>query len=141
MGVQQRDLASLHDTQLFAQEFARELQGGESIALIGSLGAGKTTFTQFLLAALGVTDDVVSPTFALAHEYQGAPLTIEHWDLYRLSAIPDELFERVRSGHLRIVEWADRFEEVLAACSHHLIFSLHDATLMRSVSIERVVSR
>ena len=136
MGLQQRDVTSLCDTQLFAQEFAQTLHGGETIALIGPLGAGKTTFTKFLLAALGVADDIVSPTFALAHEYHGKLFSVEHWDLYRLSAIPDELFERVSPKCIRIIEWANKFEEVIAACTYQLVFSLHDTSQMRSVTLQ-----
>ena len=60
---------SLEDLQVFADKLALELQGGEVIALQGELGAGKTTLVKFLAAALGVNQEVSSPTFALERQY------------------------------------------------------------------------
>ena len=57
---------SVEETKKIAQDFAEILKGGETILLNGDLGAGKTTFTQFLLKELGVKDIVSSPTFAIA---------------------------------------------------------------------------
>lgn len=74
-------------TQEIASEFARSLHGGELVFLQGDLGAGKTTFVQGLVGALGYTEPVRSPTFALMHLYpvdHGAIKRIVHLDLYRL---------------------------------------------------------
>ncbi|PIT98397.1 MAG: tRNA (adenosine(37)-N6)-threonylcarbamoyltransferase complex ATPase subunit type 1 TsaE [Candidatus Andersenbacteria bacterium CG10_big_fil_rev_8_21_14_0_10_54_11] len=54
----------------FAEETAQELRGGEVLLLYGELGAGKTTFVQGLAAALGVRDQVTSPTFTIVGEYR-----------------------------------------------------------------------
>ena len=60
------------------------LRGGEALFLWGPLGAGKTLFTQGLCRGLGVTDEVVSPTYNLACRYRGR-LTIHHLDFYRVA--------------------------------------------------------
>ena len=88
---------------------ASQLGAGDAVALNGELGAGKTTFTRGLGAALGVRGAVTSPTFVLARTHPrpdgGAPLV--HVDAYRLSS-PLELddldidFER----SIVVVEWA-----------------------------------
>lgn len=82
------------------------------VALIGTLGAGKTRLVQGVAAALGVQrSDVTSPTFVLINEYSGR-LPIYHFDAYRLrdddeflALGPDEYFE---SAGVTFVEWADR---------------------------------
>ena len=60
---------SLSDTKKFAVKLARQLRGGEVIGLTGELGSGKTTFTQYLAAALGVKQTVNSPTFNIIKVY------------------------------------------------------------------------
>ena len=55
----------LDETKKLANDFATKLKGGEVVLLNGDLGAGKTTFTQFVFAALGVKEVVNSPTFAI----------------------------------------------------------------------------
>ncbi|MDB4955219.1 MAG: hypothetical protein JWO36_2788 [Myxococcales bacterium] len=87
--------------------------GGDAIALIGDLGAGKTTFVTGLVAALGA-GAAASPTFSLVNEYRGR-LIIWHVDLYRLERAAEiaELGLDDVVGDPRgilIVEWADRFE-------------------------------
>lgn len=99
-----------------ANEFVHHLKGGMTVGLAGDLGAGKTTFVRYLAAALSITESVTSPTFVLQHEYRFPEGVLEHWDLYRLSAIPEELWEPVQDSQIRLIEWYDRFEELTAAC-------------------------
>jgi tRNA threonylcarbamoyladenosine biosynthesis protein TsaE len=88
---------------------ARQLRGGDLVALNGELGAGKTTLTRGLGAELGVRGAVTSPTFVLARTHQrldgGAPLV--HVDAYRLSspAELDDLDIDYRAS-IVVVEWA-----------------------------------
>ncbi|NBS41987.1 tRNA (adenosine(37)-N6)-threonylcarbamoyltransferase complex ATPase subunit type 1 TsaE [bacterium] len=76
---------SAEKTKRVAADLAKTLRGGEVIALEGELGAGKTTFTQGLCEALGVTDTVTSPTFAIMNVYQGR-FRVVHLDVYRLKS-------------------------------------------------------
>jgi tRNA threonylcarbamoyladenosine biosynthesis protein TsaE len=90
---------------------------GDLVALRGELGAGKTEFVRGLALGLGATADLVaSPTFALAHEYQGR-LTLVHLDLYRLSEIPPEflpdLEDYLGGPQVAAVEWAERLGDLL----------------------------
>lgn len=102
-------LNSLVDLNRFAQALAGVVRGGQTIGLIGDLGAGKTTLTRSLVAALGSTDQVSSPSFVLEHRYRVPNgVEIEHWDLYRLEATPPELFEPVGPNTVRLIEWAER---------------------------------
>ena len=82
------------------------------IAITGELGAGKTTLVQAICAALGVTDPVTSPTFALVHDYRGASAPVFHLDLFRLTS-PADLTnlgwdEMLDAPAIVIVEWPER---------------------------------
>lgn len=108
---------SLKDLAALAQEFARKLKPGLVIALNGDLGAGKTTFTQALVKAAGVTETVNSPTFVIMNVYNG-PVKFYHFDLYRLSSIEDlkniggeELIPS--TDGVTILEWAEKIPEIL----------------------------
>jgi tRNA threonylcarbamoyladenosine biosynthesis protein TsaE len=67
------------------------LTAGTILLLEGDLGTGKTTLIQGLGAGLGITDAIVSPTFALIHEYPEGRIPLYHFDLYRLT--PAEVYD------------------------------------------------
>ena len=99
-------------TQDLASGLGRRLKAGDVILLRGDLGAGKTEFVKGLAIALGATEPVNSPTFALLNVYQGS-MTIFHFDLYRMQH-PEELAgigfdEFIEGKGLAVVEWPDRF--------------------------------
>lgn len=95
------------------------------LLLKGNLGAGKTTFTQFLLKNLGSSDEVSSPTYAIVNEYDSPKGKIFHFDLYRMKTI-DEVYdigieEYLDNAFLCIIEWPEIYEEELADFPHHEI--------------------
>lgn len=103
--------ASLDDTSALGEAIGRRLAAGDVVALIGDLGAGKTTLTRAIGAGLGVGYPVTSPTFALVQRYPGrVPLT--HVDAYRLQSEADvadlALDDYIGAGGVLAVEWADR---------------------------------
>lgn len=106
----------LKETEELAKNFAAELIGGEVVLLNGDLGAGKTTFTQFVFAALGVKEVVNSPTFAILKSYQGK-FKLHHFDTYRITfeeAIEagfDEIFNERDS--IIFVEWSENISPLL----------------------------
>jgi tRNA threonylcarbamoyladenosine biosynthesis protein TsaE len=107
------------DTERLGQALAAALPGGIVVALIGTLGAGKTRLVQAFAAAHGVPRDAAtSPTFVLVNEYRGR-LPIYHIDAYRLrdedefiELGPEEYFE---SAGVTFIEWADRVADCLPA--------------------------
>lgn len=99
--------------QTWAGRLAKILKPGDVVALIGGLGAGKTTFVQGIARAWGTREPASSPTFALANEYRTSHGVIYHMDMYRLS--PKELAafpidEYWGGDALCLVEWADRVQ-------------------------------
>lgn len=123
-----RPLASIRDTQELAEKCSRVIKPGMTVGLIGPLGAGKTTFVKFLVAALrGDPKQVASPSFTLQYEYgldRGD--VVEHWDLYRLRDAPPELREPAAVGTIRLIEWADRSSDLLADTDLTLAFEVDD---------------
>lgn len=105
------------DTFRLGAVLARHLPDGAVVALIGTLGAGKTRLVQAIAEGCGLDRrDVVSPTFVLVHEYPGERM-LYHIDAYRLKDEdeflelgPEEYFE---SDGITLIEWADRVEDCL----------------------------
>ena len=112
------DVPDLETTTALGKSLGPLLFPGAVVALIGPLGAGKTTFTRAVAEGLGVKNlaAVNSPTFTLIHEYP-ARLPIYHFDAYRL-AKPEEfeglgIDEYFGGEGVCLVEWADKFLELL----------------------------
>ena len=118
------------ETFEFARDFARKLKGGETIGLVGDLGAGKTIFTKGLAKGLGVKQTITSPTFVLMKIYdvkspsnsagkqKSKVNCLCHIDAYRLRSENDllalgveEYFERDDS--VVVIEWADKIKKIL----------------------------
>ena len=103
-------------TEAAAGKLAELCQPGDVICLFGNLGAGKTTFARGFLRALGVTDEIPSPTFNLLLTYDTAAGTIWHFDLYRLNE-PNEIielgFEDAMADGISLIEWPDRLGDWL----------------------------
>lgn len=104
---------SLKQTAQIAADFAASLSGGEVIGLEGDLGSGKTTFVQGVAKALGITDQVTSPTFGIMHVYEvtshAAINQLVHVDCYRLES-KDQLVdlgleEWCRPDTVMFIEW------------------------------------
>ena len=110
-------LSSRSQTERLGHVIGALLTGGEVLALIGALGAGKTALVRGIAAGLDVPpESVSSPTFVLAHEYNGrAPLI--HIDLYRLRTVAEAesigLDEYLAGSAVVAIEWAERFPEWL----------------------------
>lgn len=93
--------------------------------LKGNLGAGKTTFTQFLLKELGSQDVVSSPTYAIVNEYDTPKGPVFHFDLYRMNS-PEEvddigMDEYLNNSLLCIIEWPEVYQDEIADLPHHEI--------------------
>lgn len=108
---------SVEETMSVGAQLAADAKPDDCIVLTGDLGAGKTHFTKGFAAALGVKEDVTSPTFAIVEEYEGIKLRLLHWDLYRLEEdweLEDvDWYGLTESGAVSLVEWGDKFPDAL----------------------------
>ncbi len=123
----ENNITDINDLREVCKLFAAELKGGETIALIGDLGTGKTTFTKILCELYDIYD-VDSPSFALVNEYYGKK-DFYHFDFYRIEK-EEELFDLGfdeyinNSEFIKIIEWADMFEHLLPANRYQIKFNL-----------------
>jgi tRNA threonylcarbamoyladenosine biosynthesis protein TsaE len=109
-------VADLVEFERWAMGFAATLAPGDAVALVGDLGAGKTTLVAAIARALGNADEVASPTFVFRHRYAG-PTPIEHLDLYRIDD-PREarelgLDDAFSDDTITFVEWPDRLPDLV----------------------------
>ena len=105
-------------TVAYAQKLATEIKPGQTIALSGELGAGKSFLARALMRALGVTDEALpSPTFALIQTYDGKDCQVAHMDWYRLDDAGEIEMLGVRDYFeppwITIIEWPERAPELL----------------------------
>ncbi len=128
------------DTYKIAAEFAATLNGGEIVLLSGELGAGKTAFVKGLAAALGITDEVTSPTFTLMNVYRGA-LTLYHFDVYRLhsgekayAAGLTEFFGE--AGSVSCIEWWENVADAIVGDTIKITINYLENE-MREINVER----
>jgi tRNA threonylcarbamoyladenosine biosynthesis protein TsaE len=107
---------SEEETIELGRKIARELPQKSVVLLIGNLGVGKTTLAKGIISGLGAaeTEEVVSPTFTLIHEYGGS--RVYHIDLYRLDTAQqvatlglEEILDREA---IVLVEWGERFPDI-----------------------------
>ena len=110
-------LNNLEETKEFGKAFAKDLKPNSVVALIGPLGAGKTTLTKAIAEGLGVTEMLSSPTFTIVCEYETGRLPLYHFDVYRVND-EDELFEMgfeeyFKKGGVCLIEWADLVLDLL----------------------------
>ena len=130
--------ASPEETLHFAENRGRALPHDQHIALIGDLGAGKTTFIKGLAKDLGITEEVSSPSFNILNIFHGRQQLL-HIDAYRLDCSPasrDSLFldDLSLSPFCMVVEWPDRLYHFLDECQ--LIVQLEaTATSSRHITI------
>lgn len=128
---------SLNQTEKLAQDFVAKLLPSTTatiVALYGDLGAGKTTFTQAVAKALGVTETVTSPTFVIEKIYKLSHphyTHLIHIDAYRLES-GKELetlgWREIASDskNLIFIEWPEKVADILPGNMHKIYFKFVD---------------
>lgn len=126
------DCTTLQQLEAYARSVATRLKPGAIYGLEGELGAGKTTFVKQLAKALGIINDVISPTFIYHQTYllpapRGDVQRLHHYDLYRLSSDvdADQLgldFDDPYAVHF--VEWIEHAPKLERRAEQILKFSL-----------------
>lgn len=144
---------SQEETIEYARKFAKKLQGGEVIGLIGELGSGKTTFVKGLAEGLGIKESITSPTFVLLKEYnilrpkdhlrngRNMVKTMVHVDAYRVKGSEDIKSVGIedyldRNDAVIIIEWAEKIKKDLPKNTIYIYFQHIDKN-NRKISIKR----
>ena len=105
---------SFEETIKVAFDYAKGLTPGDVVLLDGDMGAGKTVFAKGVALALGITDEITSPTYAYMNDYYGK---LYHYDCYRLSSGEDAeslgLTDYFYLKGICLIEWALNIKDVL----------------------------
>lgn len=123
-------LASPAATAALGARIAAVLAPGDAVALEGELGAGKSALARAVLKALGVDEEVPSPTFTLVQRYETARLTVAHFDLYRVEREEeiDELgLDEALAEGAALIEWPERAGARLPADALHVQLAITGA--------------
>ncbi len=135
-------------TLALGKKIAKELKGGETIALIGELGAGKTIFTKGIADGLKIKKIITSPTFVLMKVY---PIDLEknnkiktlcHIDAYRLNSRKDLIDIGIndylgQKNTVTIIEWADQVEDILPINTIFVKIEVESNGRKRVISIKK----
>ena len=102
------------ETIELAQNIESEKFPNMVICLDGELGSGKTIFTKGFAGAMGIEENITSPTFTIIKEYEGE-LPLYHMDVYRLDGATDgvAIEEYFTKGGVVIIEWASTIKDIL----------------------------
>lgn len=109
---------SPEDTHAIGAKLARQFKPGDVVALVGDIGAGKTTLVRGIAEGLSIpASSVASPSFVLIREYHGGRLPVYHADLFRLDGMPAAasvgLEEFYEEDGVVLIEWANKIPGVL----------------------------
>lgn len=106
---------NLEELNDLAKEYCTQLNPGAVVCLTGDLGAGKTTFVRYISEALGIKDQVQSPTFNIQLQYKNDNATLNHFDLYRLEKAEElediGFYEAIEDEAITFIEWAEKFKD------------------------------
>ncbi len=135
------DSSSEKQTRALGKQFGLGLRVGAVVALIGDLGAGKTQFVKGIAEAFGFPpEDVSSPTFTIAHEYDGSNV-LYHMDLYRIASEAElhqaGIEEYLNAGGICLIEWPQRAEHLLPPGTHFVRIT-HQSDGKRRIEYSRL---
>lgn len=105
----------IEDTLTIAENIESEKFENMVICLDGELGSGKTIFVKGFAKALGIEENITSPTFNIIKEYHNAELPLFHMDVYRLDEIEEDIGIKdyfVKNG-ITIIEWSEMIKDSL----------------------------
>ncbi len=103
------------ETLEIAQNIESEKFSNMVICLIGELGSGKTMFVKGFAQALGLEENITSPTFNLVKEYLNGEMPLYHMDVYRMEGLTENIGieDYFTKNGVSIIEWADMIEDLL----------------------------
>lgn len=131
--------SSAEETIELGKKIGSLLQKGDIIAMQGTLAAGKTTITKGIAQALGVKDEITSPTFCLISEYEGK-MPLYHMDVYRLEGGEDFInlgVEDLMYGNgVSLIEWSEKVMDELPKKTIILKIEPIEGTTERNITLE-----
>ena len=105
---------SADETVALGEKYAKTLKAGDVVLLEGEMGAGKTVFCKGIAKGLGISDEILSPTYAYMNDYDGK---LYHFDCYRLKCGAQAeglgLCDYFYADGVCVIEWAQNIADVL----------------------------
>ena len=119
---------NIDDTLTIAENIESEKFPNMVICLDGELGSGKTVFVKGFAKALGIDDNITSPTFNIIKEYQTGELPLFHMDVYRLDEVEEDIGIRdyFVKGGVTIIEWSELIKNDLPEERLEITFKIVD---------------
>jgi len=119
---------NINDTLTIAENIESEKFSNMVICLDGELGSGKTVFVKGFAKALGIDDNITSPTFNIIKEYQTGELSLYHMDVYRLDEIDEDIGikDYYNKGGITIIEWSELIKNELPEERLEIVFKIVD---------------
>jgi tRNA threonylcarbamoyladenosine biosynthesis protein TsaE len=120
--------ATVQDTldagEALGRKLLKEHPEGIVVLLIGPLGAGKTVLAKGIARALGVTEQIVSPTYTIVSTYGSGRVPLTHIDLYRIEGSDQAenlgLEDILRGSGIVLIEWGEKLESTLGLDIPHV---------------------
>lgn len=110
-------MANENETHKLGLRIGELLRGGEILELVSDVGGGKTTLTKGIVAGLGSSQAVTSPTFTVSKVYSAQGIELHHYDFYRLGKVglmSEELLEVLSlENAVAVIEWAGETHDLL----------------------------
>lgn len=132
--------SSFEETVDIGCRIGKVLKAGDIVALNGDLGAGKTSLSKGIARALGISDEITSPSYTIVSEYEGTP-PLYHMDMYRIGGIEEfELLgvdELLFGQGVSLIEWSERISEYLPDDCPRLTISILE-TGQRKITLEGI---
>ena len=122
---------SAEETKDFGRKTAADIKRGQTLALTGDLGSGKTTFVQGFAEGLGHIGRIISPTFILMRKYDLPDGDFYHVDLYRFEDNVEKEVENIglrdiwgNKDNIVVIEWAEKIKNLLPENTKWLKFEM-----------------
>lgn len=119
---------SIEDTFTIAENIESEKFENMVICLDGELGSGKTVFVKGFANALGIEDNITSPTFNIIKEYYNSEMPLFHMDVYRLDEVEEDIGikDYFSKDGVTIIEWSEMIKNDLPEERLEIIFKIID---------------
>lgn len=134
----QRKVSTVEEMFQLGFSFGESWNGLGMVALIGTMGAGKTHFSKGFARGLGIQEEVTSPTFSLVQEYRSGRVPLFHFDWHRIKSMNEILdfgWDEYSDEGILLVEWADLFPQLWL--DHLTIITINIIENQRIVDISK----
>jgi tRNA threonylcarbamoyladenosine biosynthesis protein TsaE len=129
-----------YETEQIGKQIASLCKNGDFLALYGDMGSGKTVFMRGFTSQFVPAARVSSPTYAILNVYEGETISVNHFDMYRITSEEDLYstgYEEIIQNGITVCEWSENIESSLPDTYYKIVFEKLSDT-ERKITLERV---